>query len=99
MAPLLSVSSATYSGVSHGSSIQSLLLQHGADPNLISRATGMTPLQIASVRAHDQIVSALIQAGADPNGVGLSSGLTPLHHVVNCLLPESRSVLQLLGIN
>lgn len=54
-----------------------LLLDHGADPNIVSNWG--TPLHIAARRGHADIVMALLRGGADPNLPGGEKNKTPLH--------------------
>lgn len=56
-----------------------LLLQHGADPNLVSRnAMRIQAIHSAAAGDHVAIVVALLEHGADPNAQQ-SDGFRPLH--------------------
>lgn len=46
--------------------IVSVLLEHGADPNL-ANLEGDTPLSVAAEQGHDKIVAMLLAKGVDPN--------------------------------
>ena len=56
-----------------------LLLQHGADPEAVTK-DGYTPLHIAAKEGHEDVISVLIDQSASPNSVTkvcLSSLLSP----------------------
>ena len=58
-----------------------LLLQHGADPEAVTK-DGYTPLHIAAKEGHEDVISVLIDQSASPNSVTkvcLSSLLSPSH--------------------
>lgn len=56
-----------------------LLLEAGAEPNIFFESTSGTPLQIASIRNHTDVVKILLKYGANPNIPNLN-GLTALDH-------------------
>ena len=53
-----------------------MLIDHGADVNRPSSA-GQTPLILAAVGGHKELVKVLLEAGANPRAVN-SHGQTPL---------------------
>lgn len=57
-----------------------LLLERGAEPNLVARhaTIHVTPLHSAAAGAHPGIVRLLLEHGADPNAAQ-DGGFTPLH--------------------
>jgi ankyrin repeat protein len=60
----------------------SMLLQSGADPNLMT-LDGNSPIYLAIVRDDLPMVRLLLEAGADPNK-GLSFGIAAIHHAAIC---------------
>ena len=58
--------------------IVKLLLQSGAEPNLVNTYSGSTPLHLASSYGYTDIVRLLLEAGANPN-ITNGNGNTPLH--------------------
>jgi ankyrin repeat protein len=56
-----------------------LLLEAGAEPNIFFESNGSTPLQIASIRQHTDVVKILLKYGANPN-IPNMNGLTALDH-------------------
>ena len=57
-----------------------LLLEHGADPNVVARHESLkvAPLHSAAAGAHARVVGLLLDAGADANA-RQEGGFTPLH--------------------
>ena len=45
-----------------------LLLQHGADPEAVTK-DGYTPLHIAAKEGHEEVIGVLIDQSASPNSV------------------------------
>ena len=66
------------------------LLKLGANPNLATRGSGITPLHAAAEKGHAALVSALIDAGANPrakNAEGKSPGQLAHNSLVKMQLP------------
>jgi len=61
-----------------------LLLEAGAEPNIFFESTGSTPLQIASIRQHTDVVKILLKYGANPN-IPNMNGLAALDHAVHAM--------------
>jgi ankyrin repeat protein len=59
-----------------------LLVQYGADVNVVSTAFGLTPLMEAANFGDLESVKALAEKGADVNAKDTAGGLTVLHHAV-----------------
>jgi ankyrin repeat protein len=72
-----------------------LLLDAGADINA-SLANGRTPLRLAAIKGHVQIVDLLLQRGAAVHTRG-ANGLTPLHWASLKGFPEIVSLLLVKG--
>uniref|UniRef100_A0ABD2XNH3 Uncharacterized protein n=1 Tax=Trichogramma kaykai TaxID=54128 RepID=A0ABD2XNH3_9HYME len=53
-------------------------LELGQDPNCLVLETGESPLHLALIRRHGQVMESLLRRGADPNSTG-NYGLTALH--------------------
>ncbi len=66
--------------------IAARMLQAGADPNLRSPATGVTPLSLALGGSDPALVSLLLESGADPNAQ-LTDGDTPLMLAARAAMP------------
>jgi len=84
----------TASGMGNASLVK-LLLESGADPNIVN-SKGMSPLQMAAYSGHLEIAATLIQAGADVNARDQEYGYTALaaaasrgHLSVSLLLLEA----------
>jgi len=71
-----------YSASDYGhKDIVQLLLNSGADPNLVGNKNDiyMSPLHTACSHGYEQIVELLLGSGADPNLIEKHTGLSPLH--------------------
>ena len=55
----------------------SILLQHGADPNIANKDNA-TPLFLTCLKGHDVCVSTQLHHGADPN-IANKNSATPLY--------------------
>jgi hypothetical protein len=55
-----------------------LLLEAGADPNMVNAVDGTFPLQMAAENGNPEMVRLLLEAGAEPNKVNRTSGAFPL---------------------
>ena len=60
--------------------VTELLLDAGADPNILTRQS-VSAIDYATFDGHIDIIHRLVAAGADPNGGG-DGTWTPLHHAV-----------------
>ena len=58
-----------------------VLLDHGADPNIVDEENGQTPLHLAAVNNYKEVTKALLDKGAQPNKAD-ENGETPLIYVV-----------------
>ena len=58
--------------------IAKILLDHGADPNIVDEDNWQTPLHIAAASNHKEVSKTLLDNGAEPNKAD-RSGETPLH--------------------
>jgi hypothetical protein len=59
--------------------VASVLLNHGADVDVVTRDTGRTPLYAAAQEGHVEVIELLARRGADLNkSCGLASGVTAL---------------------
>ena len=63
-----------------------VLLEHGADPNLADAGTGETPLMIAALSRRTNIVKVLLEYGADVTQLNLEG-----KSVLNLLADENYS--------
>jgi ankyrin repeat protein len=71
-----------------------LLLEAGAEPDIFFESTGSTPLQIASIRQHTDVVKILLKYGANPN-IPNMNGLTALDHAVHaCNLRGNTDIVE-----
>lgn len=75
-----------------------LLLEGKADVNKVSRF-GRTPITVAVLEQHRDMVQFLLESGADPNAAGRYSGETPLHEAANLGLVELAQLLMKHGAN
>jgi ankyrin repeat protein len=63
------------------SKIAQILIERGADPNVIQEKTCLTPLHLAVIYGHYELAKLLLEKGADPNK-RTREGWTPLHFAV-----------------
>jgi ankyrin repeat protein len=61
----------------HRDLVRRLVMEEGQDVNQVDEESGLTPLQIAVIRGHEEMVHALLRLGANPN-VHDAQGRTPL---------------------
>lgn len=78
--------------------VTKLLVQAGADPEMVTFTTGYTPLQQAAQNGHSEVVRVLIEAGATPNSRALD-GATPLYRAADNGHVDAVKVLLRAGAN
>lgn len=61
----------------HRDLVRRLVVEEGQDVNQVDEESGLTPLQIAVIKGHEEMVHALLRLGANPN-VQDPQGRTPL---------------------
>jgi ankyrin repeat protein len=82
----------------HGETVE-VLLEKGADVNVLSAGDKTSPLLIATINGHFDLASTLLDRGADPM-LASEAGATPLYAAVNvtwapkALYPQPRAYLQ-----
>lgn len=59
-----------------------LLLDHGANPNLLNKA-GATPLHDAALNGNPEVIAALLKHGAEIDAVDTDTQSTPLHYAAS----------------
>ena len=88
ISPLIHACSQIHTGIALNAATQ--LLKLGANPNLATRGSGITPLHAAAEKGHAALVSTLIDAGANPrtkNAEGKSPGQLAHNSLVKMQLP------------
>ena len=80
--------------------IASILLHHGADPDLsCTESTLQTPLGIAMDRSDLTMATLLIKHGADCTKTAKSGGITPLHIAIDASFSEGLDLLMGNGVD
>jgi hypothetical protein len=72
--------------------MQKYLLDSGADIDASRLEDGCTPLNLAAIRGHVELVKLLAQRGADLASAARSDGSTALHMATMCQVSQYRPV-------